>query len=392
VPEHLNLAMTLALAGTVIPVLAFRLTRSSGIARAMFAWVPELRGDLPPRTLVVGGGLIAAAVIFLRLVAQLPQLGTVTAIVAMLPQLIVFVLARAATERKLSGALPLAMVIAIGDAIYASFFQFLRADVIAPLGALTLGALFGARSPRVLRRKEFIPVYVGAALFVIYFGAFAAARTQSGGLSRITAAYDMSERMERGELIAPASRQTVLSRLTTFNQLSQIGRVAKDDGFLGGSTLEYLGFALVPRFLWPEKPTIAKGAWFALRIGQANVTADGRITNSVNMTIPGELYLNFGWLGVVAGCAIFGAVVAVLWTRARFWDGSRNALGSAFGFYLLWVWIALSLGPDLQVIVTMIAMYLLFLAGSLALTWTRRTAGVRPSSGVPSHSLRGVVR
>jgi hypothetical protein len=368
VPEHLELGMMLALAGTVIPVLAFRVTHHARSIRLLYSWIPTLRGDISPRHLVVGGGLIAGAFMVLRLIAQLPALGTVTAIVTMIPQLTVFVLARAAMERNIPWALPLAMILAISDAIYAAFFEFLRADVIASFGALTLGALFGARSVRVLKRKEFIPVYVGAVLFVVYFGAFAAARTQAGGMSRLITAYNLEGEVERSDIATLRARQTVLSRLTTFNQLSQIGRVVKDDGFLGGATLEYLGFAFVPRFLWPEKPVIAKGAWFALRIGQANVLSDGQITNSVNMTIPGELYLNFGWLGVVVGCALFGGLVAVLWNRARFWDGARNVPGSAFGFYLLWVWIALSLGPDLQVIVTMIAMYLLFLAGSVVLT------------------------
>jgi hypothetical protein len=380
ITEHVPLAMSLALAGTVIPVLAFRFASRSPSLQTLYGWLPQLHGNLSPRALVVGGGMLGGAVIVLRLLAELPELGTVTAIVIMIPQLIVFVLARSATERNTPGALPLAMALAVGDAIYAAFFQFLRSDVIAPLGALTLGAILGARSLRVLKRKEFIPVYAAAFMFVIYFAAFAAARTQSGGLARVTAAHDIAEQIGRGELATSAARQTVLSRLTTFNQLSQIGRVVREDGFLHGATLEYLGFAFIPRFLWPEKPVIAKGAWFALRIGQANVSIDGRITNSVNMTIPGELYLNFGWIGVIAGCALFGFVLAVVWSRARFWDGARNALGSAFGFYLIWVWIALSLGPDLQVMVTMIAMYLLFLAGSVALRLTRRGS---PVLGVP---------
>jgi hypothetical protein len=326
--------------------------------------------------MLVGGTLLAGAVIVLRLVARLPALGTLTAIVTIIPQLTVFVFARAATERNVPWALPIAIVLATADAIYAAFFQFLRADVVAAVGALALGALFGARSIRVLKRKEFIPVYIGAALFVTYFGAFAAARTQAGGMSRLVATYNIEAEVARAEVTGIRARQTVLSRLTTFNQLSQIGRLAEDDGLLGGATLEYLGFAFVPRFLWPEKPVIAKGAWFALRIGQANVSSDGQITNSVNMTVPGELYLNFGWLGVVVGCALFGALVAILWDRAHFWEGARNVTGSAFGFYLLWVWVALSLGPDVQVVVTMIAMYLLLLAASVALTW-----GVAPGPG-----------
>jgi hypothetical protein len=370
VPEEVFLGMLLALAGTVIPVLAFRLAQRSPTLRMTYEWLPYIYATVTPRRLVLSGALIAAGVLLIRLVAQLPSLGTLTGIFPLLPQLIVFVLARAATEYGNRIALQVAMALATADAVYAAFFGFLRADIMAPFAALILGAVFGSRSIGVLRRKEFLPAWGAGALFVIYFGALAAARTEAGGAARITTAYELAEQAERGEL-PNVARQTVVSRLTTFNQLSQVGRVVREGGFLGGETLEYLAFAFIPRFLWPEKPQIAKGAWWALRIGQANVRLDGTITNSVNMTIPGELYLNFGWLGVAVGCSVFGVLIAALWSRARFWDGARNVTGSAFGFYLLWLWIALSLGPDLQVIVTMIAMYLLLVAAGMGLNLMR---------------------
>src|SRR5687768_1361876 len=378
VPEHLDLAMTLALAGTVVPVIAFRFARKSPTMRMLYDWMPRIHATISPRRLVLTGGLVAVAAMLIRSFAPLPGLGTITGVLVMLPQLIVFVLARASAEYRIPNALRVALVVAIADAIYAAFFGFLRADIMAPFGALVLGAVFGARSIRVLRKKEFVPVWAGAALFVVYFGAFAAARSQGGGMARIATAYEMAEQAERGEVTNFAARQTVLSRLTTFNQLSQIGRVVTEDGFLGGETLEYLGFAFIPRAIWAEKPKIAKGAWWALRIGQANVWADGTITNSVNMTIPGELYLNFGWIGVIGGCAVFGILIAALWSRALFWEGARNVTGSAFGFYLLWLWIALSLGPDLQVIVTIIAMYAVLVGAGTVINLTGKDPQARP--------------
>lgn len=364
-PDHLVLAMLLALAGTVLPVVGFRLAVHP-MGRAFYHWLPEISGRIGVRDLMRYGGLLAVGVLVSRLMLPLPSLGTLTAIFLMAPQLVAFSLARAGAELRVAAALTFALIIGVADSIYALFYQFLRADVAAPLAAVILGALFGARSLSVLRRKIFIPIHAAFVVFALYFGAFAAART-SGGVQRIVSAQEHYVRIERGEVGPSAARQTVGSRLTTFNQLSQIGRVVAEDGFLNGKTLEYMGFALIPRFLWPEKPAIAKGQWWALRIGQANVRFDGTITNSVNMTIPGELYLNFGWPGVLLGCLLFGMFVGVLWNRARFWDGATNVLGSAFGFYLLWVWIALSLGPDLQVLVTMLAMYMLFVGAGAAL-------------------------
>ena len=381
VPEHFFLAMQLALAGTVLPVLAFRFTASSRSIRPLYSWMPLIRGSVPPQLLLRWGTLLAVAIVLMRLVTLLPALGTLTAIVLMAPQLIAFALARTATEMNVRGALVAALLIAVADAIYASLYLFLRADVAAPLAAVFLGAVMGKPSLSVLKRRALIPIYAAVAVFVVYFGAFAGARSHGGGLERVVSAYELYERVERGDPAPSVAQQTVLSRLTTLNQLSQVGRVVEEDGFLRGQTLEYLGFAFIPRFLWPEKPTIAKGAWWALRIGQANIHADGSISNSVNMTIPGELYLNFGWVGVVTGCLLFGAFLAILWDRARFWEGARNTLGSAFGFYLLWVWIALSLGPDLQVIVTMTAMYLLFVAGGAALR------SIMPASALPRRQV-----
>ena len=45
----------------------------------------------------------------------------------------------------------------------------------------------------------------------------------------------------------------------------------------------------------------------------------------------------------------------------------RNVLGSAYGYYLLWIWLGFSLGADLQIMVTLIAMYLVLAAVGI---WT----------------------
>jgi hypothetical protein len=152
----------------------------------------------------------------------------------------------------------------------------------------------------------------------------------------------------------------MLSRLTTINQLSQIGRLVDEEGYLRGQTLAYLAYAFIPRFLWPQKPAIAKAAWFALHIGLAYVRSDGQISNAINMTIPGELYLNYGWDGVFVGVAAF-------WRTTDFWSRPRSVLGTAFAFYLMWPWIGFSLGGDLQILVTIIAVYLVLVAVGLML-------------------------
>jgi hypothetical protein len=78
------------------------------------------------------------------------------------------------------------------------------------------------------------------------------------------------------------------------------------------------------------------------------------------MTVQGELYLNFSWLGVVFGSLLFGAFLGLLWRATLFWEHRENVVGSAFGFYLFWV--AAGLSADLQIVVTLVALYMIFVA------------------------------
>src|SRR6185437_5678481 len=104
----------------------------------------------------------------------------------------------------------------------------------------------------------------------------------------------------------------------------------------------------------------------------AYIRPNGQISNSINMTIPGELYLNFGWTGVFVGLTFLGFFIAVFWRTTEFWTRPRNVLGTAFAFYLMWPWIGFSLGGDLQILVTIVAVYLLLVALGTMLPVARR--------------------
>ncbi len=362
VEDKLFLATMLQLAGSILPILGF-----DAIARVWSAaiWtdlLPPVSGRIRDKHLVVVGSALALVAIATRIRFSLEFLGTLSAVVFFLPHFAAFTLARAGTERRVRWALEAALAIAVLEAVRAAYMSYLRSDIIAPVFAFVIGALLGARSLRPLRSPHFVPIYVFGAMFVFTFGRFGELRSQVSGAERITALYEYGR--DGPDAADTPRQQTVLMRLSSVNQLSQVGRIVQEDGFLNGQTLEYLGYAFIPRFLWPEKPTIAKGAWFALRIGQARVL-DGRITNSVNMTIPGELYMNFGWAGTILGSLVFGVFLAALWRTTRFWTDPRNTLGNAFGYYLLWS--AFGLGADLQLLVTAIAVYLTFVAAAAVL-------------------------
>jgi hypothetical protein len=304
-------------------------------------------------------------VIAVNLAERNPFSGEATRVLVMLPNLVVFTLARSGAERHDRVALCVAVFIALLEATRALMYGYIRAGVATPLFAYICGVTLGARSLRPLMRLNALPILLAAVLFVRFYGLLGEARGwYLQGPDKLQRMWTHQTTRSNKYWLPP--QQTVLARLTSFNQLSQIGRVVERDGYYDGKTFHYLRYALIPRFLWREKPRIAPGAWYAMTIGQAVPTEDGWFNNSVNMTQAGELYLNFGWPAVPVGLVIYGVLLGVFWTRTRFWEsGSRNVLGGALALYLFWV--VLGAHGEFTVFVSLLAVYLILLALSLAL-------------------------
>ncbi len=125
------------------------------------------------------------------------------------------------------------------------------------------------------------------------------------------------------------SAVALAARLSTHNQLSQVIRVTEEKGFVDGETLQYVVVAVIPRALWPSKPLVTPGQYFAREVGRGTETASGGFSNAINMTVPGELYLNFGWYAVVPGLALLGFVFALLHRAAVHGADPRNPVASA---------------------------------------------------------------
>ncbi|MCW3121120.1 MAG: hypothetical protein JWQ38_612 [Flavipsychrobacter sp.] len=163
------------------------------------------------------------------------------------------------------------------------------------------------------------------------------------------------------EIEGEQKSHALLDRSANLAQLTNVVKLVKQNGFYKGKASAPLVAALIPRFLWPDKPKIALGSWFALEIGAAYKADDGRINNSINMTIPGELYLDFGWVGLALGSLLMGMFVAAFWNSAKFYLSEYNLIGIIFGGYLLYAGF-LNFGADLQVVLTMTSTYLSFWA------------------------------
>ncbi len=87
-------------------------------------------------------------------------------------------------------------------------------------------------------------------------------------------------------------------------------RVGDDIAYRGGDTIALLAGAFVPRFVWKDKPDAAVGQLFNREF---KLSLDRNTYASV--THLGELYWNFGWLGVLLGAPIIGVILGTFGGR-----------------------------------------------------------------------------
>lgn len=100
----------------------------------------------------------------------------------------------------------------------------------------------------------------------------------------------------------------LMSRQLEAASVGFIAQEVRHRGFMHGETLDYLAYAFVPRALWPGKPQVTRGAWFNryLRQERDEHTSLGQIA-------AGELYWNFGYVGVCLGMSLLGLGFGALW-------------------------------------------------------------------------------
>ena len=92
-----------------------------------------------------------------------------------------------------------------------------------------------------------------------------------------------------------------------------LGEVERD-GFRYGETMAYASYAFIPRLLWPDKPSLSKGGWFTVYLGFSPREAEA--ATSTGITATGELYWNFGIIGVVSGMLFIGILIGAVWRLA----------------------------------------------------------------------------
>lgn len=144
-----------------------------------------------------------------------------------------------------------------------------------------------------------------------------------------------------------------------------------------GKSLVTWMVAAIPRTVWPDKPVIRVG----IMLGE-EVFEKGRRTSGVPPGFIGELYLNFGYPGVLLGMLMLGAVLRLLYQG--FWPH----LGRSPSALLIYVVIVFPLAftlvtTDVSGTAIEIGRSLITLAILLPLVRRRRSATVPAASGSP---------
>jgi hypothetical protein len=104
--------------------------------------------------------------------------------------------------------------------------------------------------------------------------------------------------------------QATFSRVSHLMTFAEV--VEKTPGmvpYANGETYYSLLFTPIPRFVYPDKPTVETGQWFGHRYGFLD---EMDTTTSHNLPQLIELYVNFGGLGVILGMFVLGVAYAVV--------------------------------------------------------------------------------
>jgi hypothetical protein len=242
--------------------------------------------------------------------------------------------------------------------VNAVLFSFLRSEMITPLICILMGYMLGQKSIKLLFSPYILPVIVMLFFFNSYFDLFGNQRSElSSGFSRVSE-IQTAKIVYDNNVYTEVEKQSVVDRSSVMPQLTSLVNLVDMHGFYNGETIKTLLIAFIPRFLWPEKPIIGLGGWFATEIGQGRQT-DTWYSNSINMTIPGHLYLDLEWIGVIIGCILMGIFINCIWNSSAFYSSPYNITGIILGGYLLFLSLN-GMGADLQICITLLSYYLIF--------------------------------
>jgi len=159
-----------------------------------------------------------------------------------------------------------------------------------------------------------------------------------GGIRNYSIEDIVSGSSDQPSLLISTEAMVVKSVYETFQSFAGVvSSVPTQVPYQRGQTLFDSFTLIIPRAIWPSKPTPAN-SWLAQTFYGPEITA------SISTTWPGELYLNFGWLGLMLGMYWMGVACAKvngldppkLDGKPAVWQGLKAAVWLPLPF--VWIW------------------------------------------------------
>lgn len=317
-------------------------------------------------------------------------LGSASVLFDLGPMLAIFlwrvrsITAHGARRRRLEACAVGALAI---ELVYVVLTSTLRSHLLIALLAYVAPPLIfrGDHANHSSRWRVLLLSGLAALAFSSIFQQFGAARDRSTGAARVQDILSASASSDdyRVSGLGPVNGiAAIMVRSSSDATLSAVVRLTRVDGFEYGDTLEPLLVAPIPRVVWPGKPLISPGEEYARRLGSGYEQPNGTFSNSINITVPGDFYWNFGLVGTLLGSLFYGVVLGAMWRFVGRMDRPTDETWRQVGAFLL-LSESVFLGSSAAAIVTIVT-------GTMA-AWMLGVGLrlVRPSSGASLRTAPG---
>jgi hypothetical protein len=136
---------------------------------------------------------------------------------------------------------------------------------------------------------------------------------------------------DRGNALGLASKS--LQRASLLTQVAHVLDMTPSlVAFQEGETYRFLGVTLIPRFLWPDRPTVNDANKF-YQVAYGLTAEKGLANVSIAVGSLAEGYINFGWTGVIGVMLLVGIILGVY--QRTFVVAQSSTLFLAIGLTLI---------------------------------------------------------
>ena len=118
---------------------------------------------------------------------------------------------------------------------------------------------------------------------------------------------------------------------TTMRMMNRVP--SKHDYEMGNTFIPELSTAFIPRIFWPETPIYNNGRYYSYLFWDDSVHYS-ETGSSTGIGIFGELYFNFGWLGLIF-MPFFGLVIRIIMERIKLYSSTEIVYGNIARYYYL---------------------------------------------------------